>query len=98
MKRSYLILTDSGGLQEEAPCLGKPVLVLRKVTERSEAVEAGTAQIVGTQPEKIIEKTINLLEDKDEYERISKATNPYGDGKASNKIVDYLLENVKKNE
>jgi UDP-N-acetylglucosamine 2-epimerase (non-hydrolysing) len=92
MKRSYLILTDSGGLQEEAPSLGKPVLVLREVTERPEAVEAGTAQIVGTQPERIIEKTMKLLEDKGEYERMSKAINPYGDGKASERIVARLLK------
>jgi len=92
MKRSYLILTDSGGLQEESPSLRKPVLVLREVTERPEAVEAGAIQIVGTQPEKIIEKTINLLEDKREYERMSKVINPYGDGKASDRIVACLLK------
>ena len=92
MKRSYLILTDSGGLQEEAPSLGKPVLVLREVTERPEAVEAGTAQIVGTQPARIIERTIKLLEDRPEYERMSKAINPYGDGKAAEKIVNILAK------
>lgn len=94
MKRSYLILTDSGGLQEEAPSLGKPVLVLREVTERHEAIEAGTAEIVGTQPKKIIEKVINLLESKKDYERMSKAINPYGDGRASERIVSYLLKNA----
>ena len=78
MKRSYLILTDSGGLQEEAPTLGKPVLVLREVTERPEAMEAGTTQIVGTRPERIIEPKIDLLESKTEYQRMSKAVNPYG--------------------
>lgn len=92
IKRSYLILTDSGGLQEEAPSLGKPVLVLREVTERPEAVEAGTAQLVGTRPEKIIERTIELLEDDREYERMSKALNPYGDGKASERIVSRILK------
>lgn len=98
MKSSYLILTDSGGLQEEAPSLGKPVLVLREVTERPEAVEAGTVQIVGTQPEKIIEKTITLLEDREKYERMSKAINPYGDGKASKRIVARLLKESENNE
>jgi UDP-N-acetylglucosamine 2-epimerase (non-hydrolysing) len=92
MKRSYLILTDSGGLQEEAPSLGKPVLVLREVTERPEAVEAGTAQIVGTQRERIIKKTMELLKDKREYELMSKAVNPYGDGNASKRIVARFLK------
>lgn len=91
MKRSYLILTDSEGLQEEAPSLKKPVLVLREVTERHEAVEAGTAETVGTQPERIIEKTINLLKNKKDYERMSRAINPYGDGRASERIVSCLL-------
>ena len=98
MKKSYFILTDSGGLQEEAPSLGKPVLVLREVTERPEAVEAGTAQIVGTDTGKIIEKTINLLEDRKEYERVSRIANPYGDGKASDRIAAHLLEVAIKNE
>lgn len=92
MKRSYLILTDSGGLQEESPSLGKPVIVLREVTERPEAVETGTAVIAGTQPERIIEKVINLLDNKKDYERMSKAINPYGDGRASERIVSYLLK------
>jgi len=92
MKRSYLILTDSGGLQEEAPSLGKPVLVLREVTERPEVVEAGAAQIVGTRPERIIERTIELLENEGECQRMSEAVNPYGDGKASERIVARLLK------
>ena len=92
MKRSYLILTDSGGLQEEAPSLGKPVLVLREVTERPEVVEAGAAQIVGTRPERIIEWTMELLENEREYERMSKVVNPYGDGKASERITARLLK------
>ncbi len=92
MKRSYLVLTDSGGLQEEAPSFGKPVLVLREVTERSEAVEAGTAQIVGVKTGRIIERTVELLEDEREYQRMSKAVNPYGDGRASQKIVARLLK------
>jgi UDP-N-acetylglucosamine 2-epimerase (non-hydrolysing) len=92
MRRSYLVLTDSGGLQEEAPSLGKPVLVLREVTERPEAIEAGTTQIVGTRPEKIIERTIGLLEDEKEYVRMSKGVNPYGDGRAGERIVGRLLK------
>ena len=92
MKRSYLVLTDSGGLQEEAPSLGKPVLVLREVTERPEAVEAGAARIVGTRTEEIIAMTIQLLEGKGGYERMSKAVNPYGDGRASERIVARLLK------
>lgn len=92
MKRSYLILTDSGGLQEEAPSLGKPVLVLREVTERPEAVEAGVAQIVGTRPDRIVERTIELLENEGECQRMSKTANPYGDGKASERIAARLLK------
>jgi len=92
MKRSYLVLTDSGGLQEEAPSLGKPVLVLREVTERPEAVEGGTAQIVGTKVERILERTVVLLENEREYQRMSRAVNPYGDGKASERIVARLMK------
>lgn len=95
MKRSYLILTDSGGLQEEAPSLGKPVLVLRKVTERFEAVEAGAAEIVGTQKEQIVEKTIELLQNKEKYLHMTKITNPYGNGKASKRIVNRLLREIR---
>ena len=91
MKMSYFILTDSGGIQEESPSLGKPVLVLRDVTERPEAVEAGTVEIIGTKPEKIIEKVLNLLENKKYYENMSRAINPYGDGKASERIISHLL-------
>lgn len=91
MKRSHLVLTDSGGLQEEAPGLGKPVLVLREVTERPEGVEAGTVRLVGTDPQKIIGETVRLLEDHDEYERMSRAVNPYGDGHASERVVARLL-------
>jgi UDP-N-acetylglucosamine 2-epimerase (non-hydrolysing) len=90
MDRSYLILTDSGGIQEEAPSLGKPVLVLREVTERPEAVEAGTVKLVGTDPEKIVRETVRLLEDSGEYQRMSRAHNPYGDGKASGRIARIL--------
>jgi len=90
MKRSDLILTDSGGVQEEAPSLGKPVLVLRDTTERPEAVEAGTVKIVGTESENIIYNVTKLLIDKDEYESMSRSHNPYGDGKASEYILDAL--------
>lgn len=89
--RSYMILTDSGGLQEESPSLGKPVLVLRNETERPEAVEAGTVKLAGTNTEKIIGLAIQLLDDENEYSRMSKAVNPYGDGRASERIVQALL-------
>ena len=90
LARSYLILTDSGGIQEEAPSLGKPVLVMRDTTERPEGIAAGTLKLVGTD-ETIIYKTFKqLLEDNNEYEKMSKASNPYGDGFASKKIADVL--------
>ena len=90
LARSYLILTDSGGIQEEAPSLGKPVLVMRDTTERPEGIEAGTLKLVGTE-EEVIYKTFKLLlEDKDEYEKMSHASNPYGDGFASRRISDIL--------
>jgi len=91
MAKSFLILTDSGGLQEEAPSLGKPVLVLRNETERPEAVEAGTVKLVGTDSEIIFKEAARLLSDKDEYERMANAINPYGDGRASIRIADFLL-------
>lgn len=90
--KAYIILTDSGGIQEEAPSLGKPVLVLRDTTERPEGIEAGTLKLVGTSEEKVYEETKKLLEDKKEYEKMSKASNPYGDGYASVKIVDAIIE------
>jgi UDP-N-acetylglucosamine 2-epimerase (non-hydrolysing) len=90
MNKSYLILTDSGGVQEEAPSLGKPVLVMREVTERTEGVDAGTAKIVGTERGKIVLETMKLLKNRSEYERMAKAGNPYGDGKASGRIVSIL--------
>lgn len=92
MARSKVILTDSGGVQEEAPSLGKPVLVTRDTTERPEAISAGTVKLVGTDKEKIFEETVKLLEDESYYNSMSKAINPYGDGKASQrilKIVEY---------
>lgn len=90
LSRSYLVLTDSGGIQEEAPSLGKPVLVMRDTTERPEGIAAGTLKLVGTKEEEIYKTFKLLLEDKDEYEKMSKASNPYGDGFASKRIVDYL--------
>ena len=90
MEKSYLILTDSGGIQEEAPGLGKPVLVMRNTTERPEAVDAGTVKLVGTDYDKIIEETSMLLENKNYYDSMSKAINPYGDGKACERIVENL--------
>ncbi|MDP4179831.1 MAG: UDP-N-acetylglucosamine 2-epimerase (non-hydrolyzing) [Bacillota bacterium] len=88
---SYMILTDSGGLQEEAPSLGKPVLVLRNETERPEAVKAGTVKIAGTEEAQIIKLTEQLIEDQREYERMARAVNPYGDGLASSRITEALL-------
>jgi UDP-N-acetylglucosamine 2-epimerase len=94
MKRSYLVLTDSRGIQEEAPAFGKPVLVLRKVTERPEAVKAGTVKVIGTDREKISQSVEDLFEDKVKYEKMSKAINPYGDGKAAKRIAGALLNNL----
>lgn len=91
MKRAYLVLTDSGGLQEEAPAIGIPVLVLRKVTERPEGVKAGTVKVIGVEEERIFKETINLLENKDAYRKMSTAVNPYGDGKAAKRIVQAIL-------
>lgn len=91
MKRSYLILTDSGGIQEEAPSLGKPVLVLRERTERPEAVEAGTVRLVGFDRERIVSETNRLLSDTAFYDSMSRAINPYGDGRASERISPIVL-------
>ena len=88
--RSYFIMTDSGGVQEEAPSLGKPVLVLRDTTERPEGVEAGTLKIVGTESEKVKQEMEELLDNAAEYQRMSQAKNPYGDGKASERILDAI--------
>lgn len=90
LARSYLILTDSGGIQEEAPSLGKPVLVMRNTTERPEGIAAGTLKLVGTDEEVIYKTFKQLLEDKAEYEKMSKASNPYGDGFASKRIADVI--------
>lgn len=89
-KRSYFIMTDSGGVQEEAPSLGKPVLVLRDTTERPEGVEAGTLKLVGTEVNKVHDEMIRLLEDKNAYDEMANAKNPYGDGKASDRIMDAI--------
>lgn len=93
---SYLVLTDSGGLQEEAPAFGKPVIVMRKETERPEAVEAGTAKVIGVEEEEIYSNTIELLCEKNSYERMAKAVNPYGDGNASKRIAEILIEQIKR--
>lgn len=92
MNQSFFILTDSGGIQEEAPSLGKPVLVMREVTERPEAVEAGAARLVGSQKESIVQEAQKLLDNPEEYQRMASKKNPYGDGKAAERIVNILSE------
>ena len=91
INKSYMIMSDSGGVQEEAPSLGKPVLVLRDTTERPEGIDAGTLKLVGTDEETIYNEAKRLLTDKEEYERMSMASNPYGDGHASERIVDAII-------
>ncbi len=91
MHRAYLILTDSGGVQEEAPALGKPVLVLRDTTERPEAVDAGTVKLIGTDRERVYEEAKKLLTDKEEYSRMAESVNPYGDGQAARRIIQAIL-------
>ena len=98
INKSYMVMTDSGGIQEEAPSLGKPVLVLRTETERPEAVTAGTVKIVGTDKQTIIDEATKLLTDEKAYGEMSKAANPYGDGKASERIVNAILYYFGKNE
>lgn len=95
MDQAYLMLTDSGGIQEEAPSLGKPVLVMRDTTERPEAVKAETVKLVGTNKQSIITETLRLLDDSFEYQRMSHAHNPYGDGKAATRITNFLLDRAK---
>lgn len=95
MDRSYIILTDSGGIQEEAPSLGKPVLVMRDTTERPEAVDAGTVKIVGTNPDVICREVSTLLDNDEKYTAMSQAHNPYGDGDSSDKIIDYILRSCR---
>ena len=96
LNKSYLILTDSGGIQEEAPSLGKPVIVLRDTTERPEGIKAGTLKLAGTNEEVIYNMIDELLSDQSEYDRMSQASNPYGDGKASVRIVDEIIRRFKK--
>jgi UDP-N-acetylglucosamine 2-epimerase (non-hydrolysing) len=91
MKSATLVLTDSGGIQEEAPSFGIPVLVLRETTERPEGVEAGTLKLVGTETSRIVQEAKRLLDDQNEYKKMAKASNPYGDGHAAERIVDALL-------
>jgi UDP-N-acetylglucosamine 2-epimerase (non-hydrolysing) len=91
MRRAYLLITDSGGIQEEGPSLGKPILVLRNKTERPEAVEAGTVQLVGTDPEKIAGAATTLLDDREQWAAMARVHNPYGDGQASERIADRIL-------
>jgi UDP-N-acetylglucosamine 2-epimerase (non-hydrolysing) len=98
MKRCTLVITDSGGIQEEAPGLGKPVLVLREVTERPEGVEAGTVRLVGTDRERIVAETVRLLDDAEAYRGMAQAVNPYGDGHAAERIVRVLLDGKSANE
>lgn len=94
MNAAYLILTDSGGIQEEAPSLGKPVLVLRDTTERPEGIVAGTVKLVGTEEENVYREFSRLLDDNSEYEKMKKAKNPYGDGRASERIAKIIVENL----
>ena len=93
MSKSYLILTDSGGIQEEAPSLGKPVLVMRDTTERPEAVKAGTVKLVGSNKENIVKEVQYLLNNTSAYQAMGRSHNPYGDGNASNKILEILKNN-----
>jgi UDP-N-acetylglucosamine 2-epimerase (non-hydrolysing) len=90
MRRAYILISDSGGVQEEAPSLGKPILVLRDKTERPEAVEAATARLVGTEPAKIVNEATLLLDTPAEYRRRARVHNPYGDGRASSRIGDAI--------
>ena len=92
MSEAYIVLTDSGGIQEEAPSLGKPVLVMREVTERQEAVETGTAILVGTDKNLIVREVTKLLTDKVAWEFMSNLENPFGDGKSADRIVEYLAQ------
>ena len=94
MEKSYLVLTDSGGIQEEAPGLSKPVLVMRDTTERPEALESGTVRLVGTDYGKIVNEVSMLIDDEEHYRTMSNAVNPYGDGKASGRIVDFVRNNI----
>ena len=92
MEKSYLVLTDSGGVQEEAPGLGKPVLVMRDTTERPEALAAGTVKLVGTDYDKIVSEVSNLITSPEAYKKMSLAQNPYGDGQACRRIIDAIKQ------
>lgn len=94
LKASYFIMTDSGGIQEEAPSLSKPVLVLREVTERTEGIEAGSAKLIGVKKEKIVQEASALIQDQQEYNKMAKANNPYGDGESSTRILSILKQNL----
>ena len=94
MKKAHIILTDSGGIQEEAPSLGKPVLVMRDTTERPEGVEAGTALLVGANKESIVSTVKSLLYDQNKYNNMSKAVSPYGTGESASIIYDYILNKL----
>ena len=94
MSKSYIIITDSGGIQEEAPSLHKPVLVMRNTTERSEGIDANTLKLVGTKQDRIAGAAQQLLDSKYVYSEMSRAINPYGDGKAAGRIVDVLTKNL----
>ena len=94
MDRAYCIITDSGGIQEEAPALGKPVLLTRDTTERPEAIEAGTAKMIGTNTALIVSETNRLLQDKHLYEKMSTAHNPYGDGNACERIISFMRQRL----
>ena len=92
MRRADILLTDSGGVQEEGPSLGKPVLVMRETTERPEAVEAGVARLIGTSEDRIESEVMTLLDNRGEYEKMARTVNPYGDGRASERIVNAIRE------
>ena len=94
MKHAYLILTDSGGIQEEGPSLGKPVLVLREITERPEALKAGTVKLVGTNSKNIVQQVSKLLSSNSTYQKMAQKINPYGDGKAAVRITKWINENA----
>ena len=96
MRRAYLLITDSGGIQEEGPSLGKPILVMREKTERPEAVTAGTVKLVGTDEERIVSQAVRLLDDDQEYESMARVHNPYGDGHACSRIGDSIVSFLSK--
>lgn len=98
ISQSYLVMTDSGGLQEEAPACGVPVLVLRAETERPEAVQAGTVKVIGTKEDRICQEAAKLIENRQEYEKMAKAANPYGDGHACERIAGHIYDWIRMQE